>query len=414
MDGMYKGMVVGEMIAAQVTLKKLEQLFVDERWDMVLRMSDAAIATAEKLRVVINNVVCASRMYSMLAAAHRELGNIHKAIELYEESKSVLDSLEGTTEKSQAYGNTAVCYAEVGRYEEALSLYKKSFGWCDSESDKHKVMYCIGNCQNKMGNHTKAFQCYQKAFAMAKKRDDLVEQIVCMQNMARCRLLMADYDTAYSLYEDSSALLPDFFRQNGIPIKIRTTNSIGMGVVRWAQAREAGMEGSQSIDRSQHWLRTDALVHLESALAECSEAPTVSGYIVRDVLMYMAFVFADDGRDTDALQALRRMLDVYMTDARVCCWTCAQARGPHVPMLRCGRCKVARFCNAECQSMASSKEGSKNGDHIVRHRELCPLLDEWREMGLGRTTVDSCLELQTAFLHGPDYGPGAWPRPPHT
>ena len=107
-------------------------------------------------------------------------------------------------------------------------------------------------------------------------------------------------------------------------------------------------------------------------------------------LLHLSFLAFDTGEEEEALDRLKQYLQsqVDSDHARSYCKGCDQKRGDDAPMLTCGGCSVARFCNEDHQRMASKKGGRKP----VRHKDICSLLREWKE-------VDS--EEEARECHGP-------------
>ena len=54
-------------------------------------------------------------------------------------------------------------------------------------------------------------------------------------------------------------------------------------------------------------------------------------------------------------------------------------RGEDAQMLTCGGCRVAKFCSADHQKMASKSVASGRGLLEGRHKDLCGVLGKWRQ-----------------------------------
>ena len=68
-------------------------------------------------------------------------------------------------------------------------------------------------------------------------------------------------------------------------------------------------------------------------------------------------------------------------------------------MLTCSGCRVARFCSADHQKMAS-KSVSSGGRALLsgRHKDICGLLGKWRGVEKDDVSRDSLREDLLAFL----------------
>ena len=111
-------------------------------------------------------------------------------------------------------------------------------------------------------------------------------------------------------------------------------------------------------------------------------------------LLHLSFLAFDTGEEEEALDRLKQYLQAQVDGARSYCKGCGQQRGDDAPMLTCGGCSVARFCNEDHQRMASKKGGRKP----VRHKDVCSLLRKWRQVVKGKATAESCTPDLLAFL----------------
>ena len=55
-----------------------------------------------------------------------------------------------------------------------------------------------------------------------------------------------------------------------------------------------------------------------------------------------------------------------------------RGRGEDATMLTCSGCRVARFCSADHQKMASKSVAAGGSAWTGRHKDICGLLGKWR------------------------------------
>ena len=67
-------------------------------------------------------------------------------------------------------------------------------------------------------------------------------------------------------------------------------------------------------------------------------------------------------------------------------------------MLTCSGCRVARFCSADHQKMASKKAALGGSLWAGRHKDMCRLPGKWREVVKCGVAPDSCPADLVAFL----------------
>jgi hypothetical protein len=64
----------------------------------------------------------------------------------------------------------------------------------------------------------------------------------------------------------------------------------------------------------------------------------------------------------------------------------------------CSGCRVARFCSADDQKMASPKAALGGDLRTARHKDICGALSKWREVVKDGVSPDSCTADLVAFL----------------
>jgi hypothetical protein len=100
----------------------------------------------------------------------------------------------------------------------------------------------------------------------------------------------------------------------------------------------------------------------------------------------------------DALAHLKEHLSCLVQGGRNLCLGCWQTRGEDTPMLTCSGCRVARFCSADHQKMASKKAALGGSLWTGRHNDMCRVLGKWREVVNDGVAPDSCTADLVAFL----------------
>jgi len=75
-----------------------------------------------------------------------------------------------------------------------------------------------------------------------------------------------------------------------------------------------------------------------------------------------------------------------------------QTRGDDTPMLTCSGCRIARFCSADHQKMASKKAALGGSLTTGRHKDICGVLRKWRDVVKDGVAPDSCTADPVAFL----------------
>ena len=104
------------------------------------------------------------------------------------------------------------------------------------------------------------------------------------------------------------------------------------------------------------------------------------------------------GQEDAALAHLKEHLSWRVQRGRDTCAGCGQTRGEDTPMLTCSGCRVARFCSADHQKIASKKAALGGSLTMGRHKDICRVLRKWREVVKDVVSPDSCTADLVAFL----------------
>ena len=114
--------------------------------------------------------------------------------------------------------------------------------------------------------------------------------------------------------------------------------------------------------------------------------------------LHLAHLTFFAGQEDAALAHLKEHLSWRVQRGRDTCGGCGQTRGEDTPMLTCSGCRVARFCSADHQKMASKKAALGGSLTTGRHKDICGVLRKWREAVKDGVAPDSCTAELVAFL----------------
>ena len=114
--------------------------------------------------------------------------------------------------------------------------------------------------------------------------------------------------------------------------------------------------------------------------------------------LHLAHLTFEAGQEDAALAHLKEHLSWLVQRGRDTCAGCGQTRTEDTPMLTCGGCRVARFCSADHQRMASTRAAFGRSPLTGRHKDICRVLRKWREVVKGGVSPDSCTADLVAFL----------------
>jgi len=153
----------------------------------------------------------------------------------------------------------------------------------------------------------------------------------------------------------------------------------------------------QSMDEVKHWFET-AL-----GLADTSDCLDIKN----DILLHIAFMFYDMDFEDLGLMHLRQHLDSQLLSNHAWCRACSKLPTANNPILICCGCHVVGFCNKDHQRTASGQKkihllrNDLISGNVVRHKDICSLLNQWRRVDQGKISAESCTLQHKEFLVGP-------------
>ena len=395
-----------------------------------------------------------SRAYGNLGIAHQSLGEVGKAIEYHLQDLALAKEVGNRTREGAAYSNLGASYQSLGDYSEEIAYHTQHLAIAQEvgdragegraygnlgcgyrsqgESDKaiEYQMQCLaiakekgdplgearayaglGNAYQSVGVFDKAVQYHTQHLAIVKEVEDKAGVCKAHGNLGACHCQIGEYLKAFDYHETQHALATEL----GLP-RVQTEAALCMGlalrleVLREVRAKrrgpaacadespEAPCHSSASaclndnrVRQAQNWLQTALL----------------GGYsFARLHLAHLTFIA---GQEDTALEYLKEHLSWCVEKGRDWCDGCQQLRGhlpaavcarltEATPMLTCSGCRVARFCNADHQKMASRKAALGGNQVTGRHRDICGVLGKWRQVVKDGVAPDSCTEELLAFL----------------
>jgi len=294
-----------------------------------------------------------------LGNCHRATGDYGRARELHEQAKTICEALGDRAGVATACGNLGNCYYSTGDLTRARELQEQHRALCEALGDRAGVATACGNlgsCYESTGDYGRALELHEQAKAIREALGDRAGLARVCGNLARCWVNTRDYARAISHYRAQYDMAKELQA-----LMCQANAALGLGVALRLSIRARVRGGEDSVREAGRWLQM--AVDLGQAVA----------------LLHLACLAFDAGDEHTALVHLQDYLTSCVRLARNHCKGCNQTRGADAHMLTCGGCRVARFCSAEHQKMAS-RDVSRGGSLVFgRHRDVCGLLGAWRQ-----------------------------------
>jgi len=276
-----------------------------------------------------------------------------------------------------ACGNLGNCFFSTGDYGRARELHEQTKVICEALGDRAGVgMACgsLGNCYRSTGDYGRARELHEQHRAVAEALGDRLGVVMACGNLGQCWLNTGDYGRAISCFTQQYDMAKE------IQVEKRQADAaLGMGValrlevganVRGHAAGPSELSGPPA---SASACNDDGVREAEKWLHTAMDLGHTSA------LLHLARLAVDAGTEDTALAHLQAYLSWCVERGRKLCAGCHQARGEDAQMLTCGGCRVARFCSADHQKMASKSIASGGSLFEGRHKDVCGVLGKWRQ-----------------------------------
>ena len=138
-----------------------------------------------------------ARAYSIRANAYYVLGNFESAISDFSSALTYYNDYYGSDNKERTiiYYLMGRCRQKQYKYSDAISYFNSALTY--NYSKEGDVYWSIGNCYYSMGKYKEADEAYQNAIS---KFSDTNGLSTLYENRADCKIMLRDYESAYSLY----------------------------------------------------------------------------------------------------------------------------------------------------------------------------------------------------------------------
>jgi hypothetical protein len=301
----------------------------------------------------------ASFVYNTLGRAYRNLGNLNKAIEYHTLHLAIAKEVGDRAGEGKTYGNLGWTYQRQGDYAKAIEYH---------------------------GQH----------LAIAKEVGDRAGEGHAYANLGTCHMHLNECVKAVAYFEAQHVMATSLKLAH-----VQSEAALNMGVALTLRVRAAGQGHVAGADQAPGpHSRSSASACLDDRVREAAKwlQAAFDGGGRPFAKLHLAHLTFFAGQEDAALAHLKEHLSWRVQRGRDTCAGCGQTRGEDTPMLTCSGCRVARFCSADHQKMASKKAALGGSLTTGRHKDICGVLRKWREAVKDGVAPDSCTAELVAFL----------------
>jgi len=394
---------IEEYVSGAMQATRGHQLFVRElnahfdagRLQRVVALRAEAIAVAEALRDdlaldaddddVAPHVVIAN-IYATLGMSMRMLGDYHKSLEMCRQAMAAIDRVPSLTHPCKVWFlmKLQIVLTDLRHNEEALSVLRRIEEATLEGPDETRMM-ALGSLASffvRTDDFDQAIEYYPRVMKLSVARGNKTDTARFLNEFAYAVMMAGDAPRAYTLYEESSNLATE----------VSDSEVMGISQVGMARSMWANLQSPEIVDDDRYRGLAAFSKHIYEARRLLEDNSTHQYGAYCHVVMFSAFQEHLIGESDSALIHMSELMFLMSTESRCWCSTCWQKRDDDHRLVMCSRCRVARFCNRECQEKGSKGRDRTNTRHIVPHRYMCKMMREHSLIleaeAAGNTTVD--------------------------
>jgi tetratricopeptide (TPR) repeat protein len=376
--------------------------------------------------------------YGNLGIAYESQGDFSKAIKYHAQHLAIATEVGDRAGEGKAYANLGIAYQSQGDFSQAMTYHAQDLAiarrWATGRGRAGRTGTSAsrmsrrgtsarpsrttrrtwrlqrrwatgrgragrtgtsGARMSRMGDFSQAITYHAQHLAIAKEVGDRAGEGKAYANLGSCHMHLIEYDKAVAYFKAQHA--------SGMSLKLAPLQSdaaLNMGVALTLHFRAARQGTATGADQApgphSHSSASACLKDRVREAAKWLQAAFDGG--CASAKLHLAHLTFEAGQEDAALAHLKEHLSWLVQRGRDICAGCGQTRGEDTPMLTCSGCHVARFCSADHQKMASRKAALGGSLTMGRHKDICRVLNKWRDVVKDVVLPDSCTADLVAFL----------------
>lgn len=162
---------------------------------------EAALAAARQL----NDRAAEGAHLGNLGAAYHVVGELHRAIEAYQQSLAVNRDIGNRKAEGQNLGNLGLAYAALGEIPRAIEFYEQDLIIAREINDRRgeeAVMDSLGRAYESLGETQRAIEFYEQSILIAREINDRHGESYTLGNLGYTYLSLGNISRAFELFNE--------------------------------------------------------------------------------------------------------------------------------------------------------------------------------------------------------------------
>ena len=148
-------------------------------------------------------------LYRSLGDAYERQYRYHEALEQYEKSLLLAQSLKDLQGQAGALNQIGVVYEELARYQQAIELYQHSLNLVREIGDRQReatVLQNLGNTYQSLGQYQSAIDLHQQALSIKREIGDRQGEANSLGNLGNAYDSLGQHQSAIDLHQQALSI----------------------------------------------------------------------------------------------------------------------------------------------------------------------------------------------------------------
>ena len=211
---------------------------------------------------------------NQIGVVYEELARYQQAIELYQHSLNLVREIGDRQGEANVLGNLGNAYDWLGRYQQAIELYQQSLSIAHEIGDRRgeaNALGSLGNTYRSLEQYQSAIEFYQQSLSIAREIGDRQGEAVSLGNLGNAYNLLGQYQQAIEVYQESLSIKREISDRRGEAVSLGNLGNMYWSLEQYQSAIDLHQQqlaiareiGDQRLEATALYNLGDALIKLE-------------------------------------------------------------------------------------------------------------------------------------------------------
>jgi tetratricopeptide (TPR) repeat protein len=175
-----------------------------------------------------------------MGSVYRELGDLTKSMECYQEQLRIAQQLRDSTGMARAFGNLGILHCLQEKFGEAMDYFRHKLDLAERQDDQEGIGATVGNMGNvykMLGDERRALECYDRQLRIARLLGDKRSIGAAVGNSGVIHNDQGDYPKAVACFNTFLEIARELGDKRGIGI---AAANLGIAYKRTGDYQDSG------------------------------------------------------------------------------------------------------------------------------------------------------------------------------